>query len=217
MADSNAALIAFLGVLVGGYFNNFLAEDFRRFRDSQALAGALAGELKSHAEAIPDIKHGLTQIHAIAETGALLTLPEWPEPGSPVFEANVGQIGLLDPELAKDVAYVYENLRAFRGAFHQLSKHHEEMNAGWRVAMVKACADRIKSAETVGVPLVEKLKHHAAASYWRRPETRHQGITVLLFVAAFMFGANLHHTGSSESKTDCTATDDHGVLHMVCK
>jgi hypothetical protein len=49
MADLNAALLAFAGVLVGGYFNNFLAEDYRRFRDSQALAGALAGEIESHA------------------------------------------------------------------------------------------------------------------------------------------------------------------------
>jgi len=45
MADGNAALFGFIGVLVGGYFNNFLAEDYRRFRDGTTLAGALAGEL----------------------------------------------------------------------------------------------------------------------------------------------------------------------------
>ncbi|MEX4005167.1 hypothetical protein AB4Y38_40755 [Paraburkholderia sp. EG285A] len=59
MSDTNAALIAFVGVLAGGYLNNFLAEDFRRFRDGQALAGALAGELKSHATAIPILQSTL--------------------------------------------------------------------------------------------------------------------------------------------------------------
>lgn len=37
---------------------------------------------------------------------------EVPEPASPVFEANVEKIGLLGPELAKVVAFVYENIRA---------------------------------------------------------------------------------------------------------
>jgi hypothetical protein len=41
MADVSAAVIGFAGVLAGGYFNNFFAEDYKRFRDSQALAGAL--------------------------------------------------------------------------------------------------------------------------------------------------------------------------------
>lgn len=35
MADLNAALIAFIGVLAGGYVNNFLADDYRRFRGSR--------------------------------------------------------------------------------------------------------------------------------------------------------------------------------------
>lgn len=50
MADLNIALIGLLGVMAGCYLNNFLAEDYRRFRDGQALAGALAGELEAHGE-----------------------------------------------------------------------------------------------------------------------------------------------------------------------
>lgn len=53
MAEINVAFVGLLGVMTGGYFNNFLAEDYKRFRDGQALAGALAGELGSHVEAIP--------------------------------------------------------------------------------------------------------------------------------------------------------------------
>jgi len=39
MADLNVALIGLLGVMAGGFFNNFLAEDYRRFRDGQVLTG----------------------------------------------------------------------------------------------------------------------------------------------------------------------------------
>lgn len=39
------ALIGVGGTLVGGFIANFCAEDYRRHRDSVALAGALAGEL----------------------------------------------------------------------------------------------------------------------------------------------------------------------------
>ena len=68
MADINAAIIGFAGVLAGGYFNNFFAEDYKRFRDSQALAGALAGELQSHAEAVPLIKSGLSAMLATVKS-----------------------------------------------------------------------------------------------------------------------------------------------------
>lgn len=52
MADLIAALLAFVAVLAGGYLNEFLAEDFRRFRDRQATVGAFARELESHGAAI---------------------------------------------------------------------------------------------------------------------------------------------------------------------
>jgi hypothetical protein len=51
-----------------------------------------------------------------------LKLPEWPIPPSPLFDENASKIGLLGAQTARDVAYVYENLRAFRHNFHMLSK-----------------------------------------------------------------------------------------------
>lgn len=172
MADGNAALLGFLGVLVGGYVNNFLAEDYRRFRDGQALAGALAGELESHAEAIPIIKAGLENMmpQALNEKG--LTLVEWPIPASPLFDENASKIGLLGAELAKEVAYVYENLRAFRQNFHQLSKHHASMPKEWGHAMIVGCLAAISRTEHRGVLLIERLKMQAAASYWKRYQTQ---------------------------------------------
>ncbi|KVD85166.1 hypothetical protein WS62_19720 [Burkholderia sp. ABCPW 14] len=76
MAELNAALVGFLGVLVGGYGSNFLAEDYRRFRDSRALAGALAGELESHGEAVPILKDGLERMGNKVLAGEKLDLPE---------------------------------------------------------------------------------------------------------------------------------------------
>ncbi|CAG4914831.1 hypothetical protein [Paraburkholderia saeva] len=216
MADLNAALIAFAGVLVGGYFNNFLAEDFRRFRDSQALAGALAGELESHAEAIPLLKSVLTALHGRAQSGAILSMREMPEPGSPVFEANVEKIGLLDPELAKGVAFVYENIRAFRMVMLLLSKHHMEEPVEWRTNLISSAYDRIKSAEDRGIPLVKRLKDHAAKSYWMRASTIKQCIVGLLAISVLGW-ATIRYASSPDHETKCATTLDNGTLTTVCK
>ncbi|WP_025599559.1 hypothetical protein [Burkholderia sp. WSM2230] len=216
MADLNAALVAFAGVLVGGYFNNFLAEDFRRFRDSQALAGALAGELESHASGIPLLKNILTALHARTKTGAELTLRETPEPGSPVFEACVEKIGGLGPDLANGVAFVYEQIRAFRSVMALLAKHHKEESAEWRTSMIASAYDRLKTAEDRGTPLIEQLKSHAAASYWKRPATLKQCCVGLLCVA-LLVGATVRYSGGSEHGEQCTTTLDQGAQHTVCK
>ncbi|MEZ0191021.1 hypothetical protein AB9X41_17515 [Ralstonia solanacearum] len=216
MAELNAALIAFAGVLVGGYFNNFLAEDFRRFRDSQAIAGALAGELESHGEAIPYIKAGLQKIQEAVKAGNGISMPEWPVPNSPVFEANVEKVGLLQPDLAKGVAYVYEQVRAFRSALHQLSKHHEGRDADWQISAINGCLFAITNAEKKGALLIESLKRHAAASYWKRPATIKQCVIGLLLVAVLVV-ATIRYSGTSERDAQCTTTLDHGALHTVCK
>lgn len=216
MADLNAALVAFAGVLVGGYFNNFIAEDFRRFRDSQALAGALAGELESHASAIPLLKNILTALHARAKIGVELPFRETPEPGSPVFEACVEKIGLLGPDLANGVAFVYEQIRAFRSVMFTLAKHHGVESAEWRTSMIASAYDRLKSAEDRGTPLIEQLKRHAAASYWKRAATLKQCGVGLLCVAVLV-GATIRYSGASEPRQQCTTMLDQGALHTVCK
>ncbi|HEF4770585.1 hypothetical protein LGM80_19375 [Burkholderia multivorans] len=174
MSDLNAALIAFAGVLAGGYANNFLAEDYRRFRDSRALAGALAGELESHGEAIPLIKAGLEKMEEGIRNGTKLNMPEWPIPASPLFDQNASKIGLLAPELARDVAYVYENIRAFRQNFHVLSKNHQNLPPDWSSGTLIGCLAAITRAETRGVPLIANLKEYANARYTGRPETKVQ-------------------------------------------
>ncbi|CAI8693727.1 hypothetical protein BTK96_004238 [Burkholderia pyrrocinia] len=174
MADLNVALLGFVGVLVGGYSNNFLAEDYRRFRDGQALAGALAGELESHAEAIPTIKDGLEKMLMGLGQGEKLTLKEWPVPASPLFDDNASKIGLLGAQSARDVAYVYENIRAFRQSFHMLSKNHADVPAMWSQGMLISCLAAIERAENRGQSLIENLRRYAVESYWQRSQTRTQ-------------------------------------------
>jgi len=186
MADLNAALIGVLGLMAGGYVNNFLAEDYRRFRDGQALAGALAGELESHAEAFDFLKRGLENMIPVA-TGQGLDLSEWPIPPSPLFDENAAKVGLLGPQSARDVAYVYENIRAFRQNFHMLSKDHRNMPKEWAPAMIVGCLAAIQRAETRGRPLIEALKSHAAEQYRNRPQTRDQAGFALKFGAAAVF------------------------------
>ncbi|WP_052738552.1 hypothetical protein [Robbsia andropogonis] len=188
MAELNVALIGLLGVMTGGYFNNFLAEDYKRFRDAQALAGALAGELESHGMPVKVIVDGLESMWLKLADGKKLDLPEWPIPASPLFDQNASKIGLLGAELAREVAYVYENLRAFRQNFHVLSKHHSTMPSEWAQATIVGCQAAITRAEARGMPLVDNLKSFAAESYWSRPQTRTQlkygaaAIAVLLVV-----------------------------------
>ncbi len=187
MAELNSAIVAIAGVLMGGYFNNFLAEDYKRFRESRSLAGALAGELESHGAAVPLIKKGLeNMIMGLAE-GRELTLPEWPIPSSPIFEENASKIGLLEPELAKGVAYVYENIRAFRQSFHLLSKNHPSMPKQWSQSIIIACLAVIERAENAGTPLVDGLKRHASTAYLSRPETRRQLKWSAAACVAFLF------------------------------
>ncbi|WP_080413423.1 hypothetical protein [Burkholderia ubonensis] len=218
MADGySTALVGLLGVMAGGYLNNFLAEDYRRFRDSQALAGALAGELESHGDAASQIKTSLDLIIGAVEPLASVKIPEWPVPNSPVFEAYAEKIGLLNPENAKDVAYVYEHIRAFRIAINMLSKHHVEMGADWRASMAKSCSDAIGRAEDRGKPLVERLKRHAKASYWCRPGTLTQCAVGLMLVAALLLAAM--RLSGPKASTNCVTIFDHakGVLSTVCK
>lgn len=48
MAELNVALIGLLGVMTGGYFNNFLAEDFKRFElDKRSQVRSLANSSRT--------------------------------------------------------------------------------------------------------------------------------------------------------------------------
>lgn len=217
MTDLNTALIAFVGVLAGGYFNNFIGEDYRRFRDSQALAGALAGELDSHSKGMELLSPILVNIQGAVTKDIALALPEFPPPPSPVFEALVDKIGSLGPDLARDVAFVYEQITAFRTSFHMLSKHHQQMPQAWREGLVRSARDRLDSAAEKGPKLLNDLTAHAKQSYWRHSAIPKWAAT-LAAVVIIGFGTwAVIHTHEPNHVQQCTTTLDPGALHTVCK
>ncbi|MFM0391936.1 hypothetical protein [Paraburkholderia phytofirmans] len=167
MSDTNAALIAFLGVLAGGYVNNFLGEDFRRFRDGQALAGALAGELNSHATAIPLLRHFIGEmVDALRSPEGKVTLGEFDAPNSPVFDAGVAKLGVLGPALAQEVTFVYEQIRAFRITFERLSRQHKSMSNDQFAHSLEFCLMLINTAYERGTKLIADLQSYAKDGYW---------------------------------------------------
>ena len=167
MSDTNAALIAFLGVLAGGYVNNFLGEDFRRFRDGQALAGALAGELNSHATAIPLLQRFIPEIvSALRTPGGKVSLGEFDAPNSPVFDAGVAKLGVLGPALAQEVTFVYEQIRAFRTTFERVSKQQTAMPNEQLAVSLEFCLMLINTAYERGSKLIIDLQSYAKDGYW---------------------------------------------------
>lgn len=195
MSEINTALIALSGVLAGAYVNNFAAEDFRRFRDSQALAGALAGELASIQVALHDLLSALKNMKAKVQAGERLDLHEFQQPSSPIFEANAQRVGLLDPVLAREVAFVYERVRAFRALFHHLSKHHVDMQDEGRESLIRGCIQFVDGGEEKIDALVKRLDAHTKKP-WRLPKMVRWGITVAILFGAvsvgFFFMPELH-------------------------
>ncbi|MCX4156983.1 MULTISPECIES: hypothetical protein [Paraburkholderia] len=165
MADGNAALIALIGVLAGGYVNNFLAEDYRRFRDGTALAGALAGELGSHMQAFPLLRTVLTGLKAAVEQGNRPPLRPIETPNDPIYESSVGKIGLLGGKLAEDVAFAYQQIRAFRLNFYLVASNHEQMKDAEIVARLNSCLDTINRGDERAAVLLADLKALASQRY----------------------------------------------------
>jgi hypothetical protein len=165
MSDTSTVVVAVATVVIGTYLKDFVAEDFRRFRDSQALAGALAGELQSHQTALPHLRRALEDMLPTAAEDIPLPLYEIEKPTSPIYEANLGRLGLLGSEIARQVAAVYEQIAGFRAGFVLLCKHHETMPKGQRVARIGGCLAGLQRAETVGEGLIDALNTLANARY----------------------------------------------------
>jgi hypothetical protein len=162
MGVLGTALISFFGALAGSYLNNFVAEDYRRFRDGTALAGALAGELAAHQSALPLLSAAMAEWLEQGQAGhRIQCLREMPMPTDPVFDNNAAKLGLLGHELAEDVAFTYQQIRAFRLAMAILSKHHEEMDVPEQLARIKGCQWAITSASARALPLVGSLRAFA--------------------------------------------------------
>lgn len=190
MENVAPALIAFTAAVLVGFGGHFVAEDYRRFRDSKAIAAALAGELRSIILSLPELHTSLIGMKDLFDNLQPVSLPEMPDQSSPMFEANAEKIGLLGVDLAGGVAFLYDQINAFRTSFQLLSKHHTKMGPHWSGLLVGRCIQLIESNKPEAKTLIENLQKHSDSSYLM---SRTVGVVVLtgisLLSLSSLFGA----------------------------
>jgi hypothetical protein len=176
-----AALLTLTGTLIAGFLSTFLAEDYRRFRDRASFAGAIAGELASYNEAWPMLEELLPKLINAANNQNKLTIPRIEKPTDRVFDNCVAQIGLLGPELAEDVAYVYNNINAFRVSF--ISSSAPDLSSLQIAATLQGGLDAMNRAKIRGEQLPKKLRELASEKYFYKFR--------FIFISIFVFPAIL--------------------------
>jgi hypothetical protein len=184
------ALIGFSSAVLVGFFGHFVAEDYRRFRDSQSIAAALAGEMSSIISSLQDLHLGLSGMKVVLDREQPIHLPEIPDQSSSIFEANAEKIGLLGADFAGKVAFTYDQIRAFRTSFQLLSKNHTTSPLLWSSAIVGRCLRLIDVNQAEAMVLVEDLKNYSKSSY---AKSRTVGVVVMtgltLLSLSSLFGA----------------------------
>lgn len=190
MDGTTPALIAFTSAMLVGFTSHFVAEDYRRFRDGQAIAAALAGELRSITSAITELHEGLLGMKDMLDNQQPLPFPEFPIQSSTMFEAIAEKIGLLGVELARDAAFLYDQIRAFKFSFHWLSKHHEKMPVSWSRALVERCLVLIEKNDKAAQILIEKLTLYSNSRYLMSRPVCTAAVVGFTFIAlSSLFGA----------------------------
>ena len=170
MTDSIvAALIAACVALSVAYLTQFIAENYRRFRDGSALAAGLAGELGSYQQPLPIIQAMLKQCLTLVETNRRddMTLRVFDRPVDLFFDQAVAKLGLLGSSTVEDVVFVYSNLRAFRMAFELITKNYADMKDYELQSRLMACKGALDRAVVRGAELLPKL--HARATQQFNP------------------------------------------------
>lgn len=162
-----AALIAMAGAIAVGYATQFIAEDYRRFRDGSSLAAGLAGELNSYAPALPILQEMIQGWVTEVRGGRRDLIPFRPidRPTDAFFDEVVGKIGLLGAATVEDVVFVYSNLRAFRMVMEMIATANSSMVDDELVQRCERCLAALQRASDRGVPLIAALKARAEQTF----------------------------------------------------
>jgi|SRR5450830_85767 len=190
MESISPAVATLTSAVLVGFGSHFMVEDYRRFRDSKTIAAGLAGELESITLSLPKLLPGLYMMKTMLDDQEKISLPEMPHQSSPIFEANTEKVGLLGTKLVGEVAFIYDQIRAFRTAYQLLSKHHTTMDAPWSSLLVGSCIELIETNKSRAEILIEHLKRHSDACYG---SSRWLGMAILSGLTAvclaMLFGA----------------------------
>ena len=179
------ALIAFTSTVLVGFGAHFLAEDYRRFRDSTAIAAALAGEMGSIVKSLPGLRTALVQMKDLLDEQKPIPLPEMPDQSSPIFEANAERVGLLGVDFAGRIAFTYDQIRAFRTSFQLLSKHHTTMESPWSSLLAGRCLQLVEDNQSDAETLVDNLKLYSDTWYVRAKWVQMAVLTVIALTGVF--------------------------------
>lgn len=168
MADGiGSAVVAVFSAVCLGYATQFVAEDFRRFRDGSALAASLAGELSSYKPALPilrDILHSWLGLIAAGKRTELMLRP-FERPVDVVFDQSVGKLGLLGSVTVENVVFVYSNLRAFRVAFEMVNAMGADMTDVEIQSRLDRCLQALERAAERGETLIPELQSRAVRPF----------------------------------------------------
>lgn len=139
------------------------------------MAGGLAGELRSHRKVFPDLIELFNSLEAVnGEKNPPFRLIA--EPTSPVFEGNVARIGLLGGDLAERVAYLYEQLRAFRAGSMTLAVAGEAMEQAEFKGRCARLRSMIRDNEQEADLTIGLLKEAADKDFDWAPQVAWRGI-----------------------------------------
>lgn len=152
----------FTGSVVVAVIANFIAEDFRRFRDGSALASAIAGELLSYGAATRDLTQSIALLAEQAEAGAMIRVADIEMPRDLVYESAVPKIGLLGVGLPENVALAYGRIRAFRTLYVVIAGDKVKTDAAGLGRLYRQLLVKLTEAETEGFQTVALL--HARAN-----------------------------------------------------
>jgi hypothetical protein len=147
-SNGNRRLIGAFGAIAGGAFGSW----FTWQKERQSVAAALAGEVEAFV-AVTE----WYQTREFVSRGYRTQIDDHP---FPVFEANVGKIGFLPPDLARDVAGFYSHARRVVEEFLIINKG-EPIEGPSRIAMV----ENFTFMKAKGQDLVPALQKEAKTTW----------------------------------------------------
>jgi hypothetical protein len=133
--------LAALGALVVAWITHFAAESWKQFNRGSVIAALLSGELYSYQLGYVFSESTFDELSEALIRGEDVTLPKLEPPADFAFDAVVPEIGLLGQEMCRDIAYIYHNLRAFRGNFAVACAQHADLGPVLTGKLIKAAGE----------------------------------------------------------------------------
>lgn len=159
------AILTLVAAIAAAFIGSLVTEHYRRFREAQSIASAIAGELTGYQEASDLLLQNFAQMKAIVANDKRLPFKPFDPPKDVLYEALAEKIGLLGPPLARDVAYVYQRLYGFRVGFMILTRDHTLMSPSDVFVNLTMCEEAIKAAQSRGKSLIDALTTFASEDY----------------------------------------------------